>query len=106
MEADINDHNGTLWVGMQGNLNKVVALRKALRETPPSAAGWIWWMDSDTLIVEPATPLPLTKWDGHDVVLWGQRELVEAGNIEGERVRRPAPPTSSHHLDIIQVFSG
>ncbi len=27
--------------------------------------------------------LPLDKYEGHDIVLWGERSLVEAGDIQG-----------------------
>lgn len=27
--------------------------------------------------------LPLEKYEGHDIVLWGDRPLVEAGDIQG-----------------------
>ena len=29
--------------------------------------------------------LPLEQYGGHDIVLWGERELVEAGDIQGAR---------------------
>ncbi len=77
---------------MQGNMNKIVALQQALRDTPPDAAGWLWWLDVDTLIVDVAAPLPLQRWAGKDVVLWGQRELVEAGNIQGGLASLPGAP--------------
>ena len=73
-------------------MNKIVALQQALRDTPPDAAGWLWWLDVDTLIVDVAAPLPLQRWAGRDVVLWGQRELVEGGDIQGGFASLPGAP--------------
>ena len=55
-----------------------------LAESPREDVEWIMWMDMDTLITDQAFSLPWARYDGYDMVVWGVRERVEEGEVEGE----------------------
>ncbi len=67
----------------QGNFNKMAVIRKVLADTPRADAEWIWWTDADTLVTDVAHKFPFEKYKGHDLVVWGQRERVARGDMEG-----------------------
>lgn len=53
---------------------------QALNETAREDAEWILWMDLDTVAVESDIAFPLEDYEGKDVVLWIQPELVLQGD--------------------------
>ncbi len=54
---------------------------KTLRETAPSEAEWIMWVDVDTLFVD-MTVLPrFDQYDGADLVVWGERAKLMEGDL-------------------------
>jgi galactosyl transferase GMA12/MNN10 family len=67
----------------QGNFNKVSMIYKILEETPRTEAEWIWWLDIDALIVDVATALPLERYASADLVVWGDRQRIALGDMEG-----------------------
>lgn len=60
--------------------NKVAWMQKALNETAREDAEWILWMDLDTVAVESDIAFPLADYEGKDLVLWIQPELVMQGD--------------------------
>ena len=64
---------------------------QALNETAREDAEWILWMDLDTVAVESDIAFPLEDYDGKDVVLWIQPELV----LQGDAFR----------MSLLQAFS-
>lgn len=63
---------------LSGAWNKV-ALILELVET--SQYEWIVWIDSDSLIMNVLFEIPWKKYEGYDLVMWGQeKELYEIGN--------------------------
>ncbi|KAL0019751.1 hypothetical protein WJX77_012419 [Trebouxia sp. C0004] len=60
--------------------NKVAWMQKALNETAREDAEWILWMDLDTVAVESDIAFPLADYEGKDLVLWIQPDLVLQGD--------------------------
>ena len=58
-----------------------------LAESPREDVEWIMWMDMDTIIADQAFALPWARYDGYDMVVWGVRERIEEGEVEGENPR-------------------
>ena len=63
-------------------------LLQALNETSREDAEWILWMDLDTVAVESNIAFPLADYEGKDLVLWIQPDLV----LEGDAFREAALP--------------
>ncbi len=40
--------------------------------------------DADTLITDTPFEFPFHRYEGYDLVVWGQRERIEAGDLEGK----------------------
>ena len=57
---------------------------QALNETAREDAEWILWMDLDTVAVESNIAFPLADYEGKDLVLWIQPDLV----LEGDAFRK------------------
>jgi len=76
ISAEMIDPNVTA-----GNWNKLTMIRKLLDETPRSAAEWIMWMDSDTLLFNSSVLPRFKKYKGKDLVVWGQEELLKKGDL-------------------------
>lgn len=61
---------------------------KALEETLATDAEWILWMDIDTIMPD-LTVLPrFEAYEGHDLVMWGDRPKLMEGEMNkgvGER---------------------
>ena len=66
-----------------GAWQKLALLQGALREIPPSRAEWLLWMDMDVIINDPATTFPLTWYEKHDLVMWGDASKVKQGDVGG-----------------------
>ena len=58
---------------------------QALNETAREDAEWILWMDLDTVAVESDIAFPLADYEGKDLVLWIQPDLV----LQGDAFRKP-----------------
>lgn len=61
---------------------------QALNETTREDAEWILWMDLDTVAVESDIAFPLADYEGRDLVLWIQPDLV----MQGDAFRKPLHP--------------
>ena len=59
---------------------------QALNEIPRERAEWILWLDMDLLINNMTFTLPLDKYEGKDLIMHGQAELI----LKGE-ARKGAP---------------
>lgn len=66
-------------------------LFQALNETAREDAEWILWMDLDTVAVQSDIAFPLEDYEGKDVVLWIQPELV----LQGDAFRTSSSPAGS-----------
>ena len=66
-----------------GAWQKLALLRGALKEIPPSRAEWLLWMDMDVIINDPATTFPLSWYEKHDLVMWGDAAKVKQGDVSG-----------------------
>lgn len=53
---------------------------QAVNETAREDAEWILWMDLDTVAVESDIAFPLADYEGKDLVLWIQPDLVMQGD--------------------------
>ena len=73
-----------MFMRAQGHFNKIAWIRRMLAESPREDVEWIMWMDMDTLITDQAFSLPWARYDGYDMVVWGVRERVDEGEVEGE----------------------
>lgn len=47
---------------LQGNYNKMAFIRQTLAATPQADAGWVWWMDADTLVTDIPFEVPFDRW--------------------------------------------
>ena len=65
----------------QGNWNKESMIRKLLNETSQDAAEWVWWMDADTLVTDMAIVPRFAEYEGHDLVVWGDRAKLMEGDM-------------------------
>ena len=74
-----------------------VVVLQALNETAREDAEWILWMDLDTVAVESDIAFPLEDYEGKDVVLWIQPELV----LQGDAFRTSFSSLSTWRLDAI-----
>ena len=64
---------------LRGAWNKVALVRELWAKTRDY--DWIMWIDYDALIMDMSFALPLERYHGKDLVLWGQeRELFEIGD--------------------------
>lgn len=59
---------------MSGYWAKLPLIRKLMVSHPEME--WIWWMDSDALFTDMAFELPLSKYEGYNVVLHGYPNLL------------------------------
>eukprot|EP00208_Stichococcus_sp_RCC1054_P005833 CAMPEP_0206142774 /NCGR_PEP_ID=MMETSP1473-20131121/18136_1 /ASSEMBLY_ACC=CAM_ASM_001109 /TAXON_ID=1461547 /ORGANISM="Stichococcus sp, Strain RCC1054" /LENGTH=1052 /DNA_ID=CAMNT_0053537897 /DNA_START=385 /DNA_END=3544 /DNA_ORIENTATION=+ len=66
-----------------GNFNKMAFIKKMLNDTPRADAEWIWWTDADTLITDMAFEFPFHRYAEYDLVVWGQKERIQDGDLEG-----------------------
>ena len=41
---------------------------------------WFMWIDSDTMIINPAFNIPFAKFKGRDLVIWGNETRLLAGD--------------------------
>ena len=64
---------------------------QALNETAREDAEWILWMDLDTVAVQSDIAFPLEDYEGKDVVLWIQPELV----LQGDAFRTSSSPANA-----------
>lgn len=65
---------------LNGPWNKVALIQDALNGTFGEYT-WVVWMDVDTLIVDFNFILPLDRYEGKDLVMWGQeKELFDDGD--------------------------
>lgn len=58
--------------------NKVGWLLKAYHEHPEIE--WYLWIDSDTMIINPTFEMPLRKFKGKDLVIWGNETALLEGD--------------------------
>ncbi|CAL8464124.1 g3659 [Coccomyxa elongata] len=58
--------------------NKVGWLLKVYHEHPETE--WFMWIDSDTMIINPTFQLPLNKFAGKDLVIWGNETALLSGD--------------------------
>jgi len=65
----------------QGNWNKEIIILKTLRETAPSEAEWIMWVDIDTLFADMTVVPRFDEYDGYDLVVWGDRAKLMEGDL-------------------------
>ena len=49
-----------------------------LQEHPDTE--WFMWIDSDTMIINPTFQLPLNKFAGKDLIIWGNETALLAGD--------------------------
>lgn len=56
-------------------------IRKMLNDTSRADAEWIWWIDVDTLMPDMALLPRFDAYDGADLVVWGNREKINEGNM-------------------------
>ena len=68
---------------VQGNWNKETMIRKTLEETPASEAEWIMWVDIDTIVPDMTVTPRFEEYEGKDLVVWGDRDTLMKGNLEG-----------------------
>ena len=64
----------------------MLARAQALNEIPRERAEWILWLDMDLLINNMTFTLPLDKYEGKDLIMHGQADLI----LKGE-ARKGAP---------------
>ena len=58
-------------------------IRKMLEETPRADAEWIWWIDVDTLYPDMAVLPRFEAYEGYDLVVWGNRDKIMEGDMNG-----------------------
>ena len=58
-------------------------IRKLLNETSEAAAQWVWWMDADTLVADVGVVPRFDKYEGYDLVVWGDRAKLMQGDMNG-----------------------
>lgn len=56
---------------MQNAWNKIAVLQMLADKYSETEVGWFLWVDSDTLILDMDRPLPLERYEGKDIVVWG-----------------------------------
>lgn len=69
---------------MQGAWNKIAVLQMVADKYSESEVGWFLWVDSDTLILDMDRPLPVERYEGRDIVVWGcSPDLLDNYNALG-----------------------
>ena len=66
---------------------KLILSPQALATIPRARAEWLLWVDMDVLLVDMAFNMPLNKYLGQDLVLWGNAQHLAAGDL----YRGPVP---------------
>jgi len=59
---------------LAGYWAKLPLLRRLMLSHPE--VEWIWWMDSDALFTDMAFELPLSRYDGHNLIIHGYQDLL------------------------------
>ena len=59
-------------------MGKCDCLGRLMQEYPET--DWYLWIDSDTMIINPTFNLPLHKFAGKDLVIWGNETALLAGD--------------------------
>ena len=50
---------------------------------------WYLWIDSDTMIINPTFEMPLKKFKGKDLIIWGnETALLEGDGLRGTAFSR------------------
>lgn len=63
---------------MKGAWNKIAVLQMLADKYSEAEVGWFLWVDADTLILDMERALPVERYVGKDVIVWGCSENLLA----------------------------
>ena len=72
---------------LQGACRLLTVCCVSLQEHPEIE--WYLWIDSDTMIINPTFEMPLKKFKGKDLIIWGnETALLEGDGLRGTAFSR------------------
>ena len=77
-------HTEDAFPSLPGHWNKIGQLIKAMRSKSITKYQWIMWIDNDTLVCQPETPINFDLYNNYDFVIHGNPQ--EFGKGEKEKI--------------------